>query len=137
MSVPVMSNKVVFREGRAWQLLPIENRPTVVLKLVGTPDFQPITVTTDSQIYLSPAKPDSEPVAFTGTVLVRHGFIQVIQPLAGASEAGVADVLQRLHRSGADLSGSWVIDQSGSQAVKASELIAAQNAPLPSGTAGV
>jgi hypothetical protein len=123
-----MSNKVVFREGRAWQVLAAGNRPTVVLKLLGTQDFQPITVTTDSQVYLAPAKPDSEPAAFTGTVLVRHGFIRVIQPLAGVPGEAVTEVLQQLRRSGADLSGSWVIDQNGSQAVKASELIAAPGA---------
>jgi hypothetical protein len=129
MSGVIESNKVVFREGRAWQLMPIGKRLTTVLKLVVTADFQPLTITQDSQVYLSPARPDAGPVAFQGTVLVRHGFIQAIRPATGTvtdSESALIEVLERLHSSGADLSGSWVIDSEGTKAVRAGEFIAKQ-----------
>lgn len=114
MSVAIESKKVVFRQGRAWELLPIGNQPTTVLKLIGTADFQPFSIA-------------GTPAVCTGSLLVKHGYIKAIRSgneTARGSEPELIDVLQSLRSSGADLSGSWVIDFDGTHAVTAAEFIA-------------
>ena len=127
MTVQVESKKVVFRQGKVWQLLPIGNRPTTVLKLVATADFQPFTITDDQQVFLAPHRPESAPITHRGSVLVKHGYITAVRSgneAAGGSEPELIEILQTLRSSGADLSGSWVIDYDGTHAVKAADFIA-------------
>jgi len=113
MSVAIESKKVFFRQGRAWELVPIGKQPTTVLKLVGTADFQPLSLLSGC--------------AYSGSVLIKHGYVKAVRSgneHAASPEPELIDILQSLRSSGADLSGSWVIDFDGTHAVKAADFIA-------------